>query len=109
MAAAEQSGTRTWLDVVHEVQLEICAFFDIPANEGLLMIRASPFADSDPRLKETSFYRKFNRAKRCSVALGTNANDSKVALVGVDDLQHAISQPFKSKKKLQLFIAGSMT
>lgn len=66
MAEAEESGWKTWLDVVDELQMDLCRKCHIDPALGIRLLR-NPIHSS---LHSISLYRRHNKVKRCSIPLG---------------------------------------
>jgi hypothetical protein len=103
MAAAEESGTSSWITVAERLQHQVCVDYGIDPTLGLSLIR-SPI---HPSLKSISLYRRNNRTKICSLSVGQPFPSSVVVI----DAASGKPVPLASDRKtgFELVVTGSFT
>jgi len=116
-SVASSKGPSGWLDVVEELQRQVCREFAMNEKVGLVALRyAQDLLPGDIEVHEISLYRKYNRCRdgKLQVAdappdvtlLSLNSNKERQSIVSIRELLLPATAP--SQLPLVVF-AGSYT
>jgi hypothetical protein len=122
-AAAEASGTRTWLNVAEDIQRRVVVEHGFVGKSGLAhglsFLRGAPQQEplaSDPEIQRAACYLEFNRATRRTLcAVGDSVPEIPVYLVDEQKQQQQQQQQqvdlrsLSKHRRFHVVVAGSLS